>query len=127
MHALSTATLGISKEEATTIRLYTGDLLYPTLNRALRTQEAVNIQPWFPYLKLFHNAVKKLPTVAELFCRGESTDWIASKKAGSIVTWVNSSSHLHTFRRLHPQLSNSVTHRYPEAYPNDIDFQNRAI
>ena len=82
----------LTKDEGAAIGLYTRNYIYPSLNEALRSKEAVNIQPWFSYLKLFHNAVKKLTSTNRLLCRGEPTDWIKSPTAGAILTWVPMSS-----------------------------------
>ena len=87
----------LSQTELAAIKVYTMDAVYVPLNAALRSRNSKNIQPWFPYLKIFHNAVKKLSTTNRLLCFGERTNWIASEELGSIVTWVNSSSYVHAF------------------------------
>ncbi|CAF1294327.1 unnamed protein product [Rotaria sordida] len=61
---------GLSKEEIATIKLYVScSFLYLPLNEALRSEQYEQIKPWFPYLKLFHNAIYKLPERAGIHCR----------------------------------------------------------
>lgn len=91
----------LSQTEVAAITAYTMDEIHMPLNAALRSQNSKNIQPWFPYLKIFHNAVKKLPTTDQLLCLRDYTNWIASEQPGSIITWVNSSSsYIHVFQGL---------------------------
>ena len=81
--------MGLPEDEATAIRLYTHDYIYQCVNRVLRTQELVKIQPWFAYLKLFHTAVEKASPENSTFCRGETSQWMDAYNIGSIVTMVN--------------------------------------
>ncbi|CAF1651913.1 unnamed protein product, partial [Adineta ricciae] len=71
----ATATLGLTSEEVATIKAYTANCLYFTLNSALRTEKYFSIEPWFPYLKLFQLALTKLNATEGTFCRGESRKW----------------------------------------------------
>jgi hypothetical protein len=81
---------GLTRDEAAAILVYTaGCGVYRELNKALRNETFEIIEPWFPYLKLLHTALNKLPSVKGAYCRGESTDWIKSYSVGSIVPLVN--------------------------------------
>jgi hypothetical protein len=85
----SKPTFELTKEEVAAVTIYTSNEIYQTVNRALRTEELANIQPWFAYLKLFHTAINKLSPQKHTFCRGESNNWIDSYGIGSILTLVN--------------------------------------
>lgn len=80
---------GLTKDESAAITLYTCQSIYRYLNVALRTKDLAKIQPWFAYLKLFHNAIKKLSPVKKIYCRGENSNWITSHSIGSTVILVN--------------------------------------
>ena len=64
----------LSRDESAAVYLYTmewGDeSLYRVLNKALRSEKRRELTQWFPYLKLFDTALKKLPTVRECLWRG---------------------------------------------------------
>ncbi|CAF5005970.1 unnamed protein product, partial [Rotaria sp. Silwood1] len=65
----STDANGLSKEEIVTIKLYVSCFfLYIPLNEALRSEQYEQIKTWLPYLKLFHNAIYKLPERAGVHC-----------------------------------------------------------
>ncbi|CAF3922187.1 unnamed protein product [Rotaria sordida] len=85
----STDANGLSKEEIATIKLYVSCFfLYLPLNEALRSEQYEQIKPWFPYLKLFHNAVYKLPKRAGVHCRVVSgNNKIDLYQVDSFVTW----------------------------------------
>ncbi|CAF1294312.1 unnamed protein product [Rotaria sordida] len=87
----STDANGLSKEEIATIKLYVSCFfLYLPLNEALRSEQYEQIKPWFPYLKLFHNAVYKLPKRAGVHCRVVSgNNKIDLYQVDSFVTWVS--------------------------------------
>ena len=56
---------GLEKDEAAAIYLYTMEMgpgsLYRVLNKTLRFEDRGILKPWFPFLRLFINALKKLP------------------------------------------------------------------
>jgi hypothetical protein len=79
----------LTKDESAAIRLYTGSWVYEGVNGALRTQGLAEIQPWFAYLKIFHNTIKKLTSQNVTYCRGEKGNWIDSYDIGSNVTLVS--------------------------------------
>jgi hypothetical protein len=83
------ATYGLTEDESAAITIYTANSVYPSVNRALRTESLEEIRPWLAYLKLFHTGSIKLSTKKRTFCRGEDTNWIDSYSIGSIVTWVS--------------------------------------
>ncbi|CAF4163189.1 unnamed protein product [Rotaria sp. Silwood2] len=87
----STDANGLSKEEIATIKLYVSCFfLYIPLNEALRSEQYEQIKPWFPYLKLFHNAIYKLPERAGVHCRLVSGNIkIDLYQVDSFVTWVS--------------------------------------
>jgi hypothetical protein len=82
-------TFALTMDESAAITLYTSQSIFRHLNRALRTKDLTTIQPWFAYLKIFHTAIQKLPSINKTYCRGEKSDWIESYSIGSILTWVN--------------------------------------
>ncbi|CAF3968172.1 unnamed protein product [Rotaria sordida] len=81
---------GLSKEEIATIKLYVScSFLYIPLNEALRSEQYEQIKPWFSYLKLFHNAIYKLPERAGVHCRLVSgNNNIDLYQVDSFVTWI---------------------------------------
>ncbi|CAF1200514.1 unnamed protein product [Rotaria sp. Silwood1] len=87
----STDANGLSKEEIATIKLYVSCFfLYLPLNEALRSEQYEQIKPWLPYLKLFHNAIYKLPERAGLHCRVVSGNIkIDLYRVDSFVIWVS--------------------------------------
>ncbi|CAF2088332.1 unnamed protein product [Rotaria magnacalcarata] len=89
--SLATAkpTKGLTTEEVAVIKSYTSSCrLYEMLNAALRTEQQVNIQPWFAYLKLFQMAIVKIPAKYGSYCRGITGDYHNMYKVGSTVVWV---------------------------------------
>ncbi|CAM4939061.1 unnamed protein product [Rotaria socialis] len=89
---------GLTRDESAAIYIYTmewGDTaLYRVLNQALRSENRQALKIWFPYLRLFDEALRKLPTVKEVLWRGISLDIGRSFVRNQIVTWwsVNSCS-----------------------------------
>ncbi|CAF0995773.1 unnamed protein product [Rotaria magnacalcarata] len=93
--SLATAkpTKGLTTEEVAVIKSYTSSCrLYEMLNAALRTEQQVNIQPWFAYLKLFQMAIVKIPAKYGSYCRGITGDYHNMYKVGSTVVWWGISS-----------------------------------
>ncbi|CAM4815094.1 unnamed protein product [Rotaria magnacalcarata] len=89
---------GLTRDESAAIYIYTmewGDTaLYRVLNQALRSENRQALKIWFPYLRLFDEALHKLPTVKEVLWRGISLDIGKTFVRNQIVTWwsVNSCS-----------------------------------
>ena len=82
---------GLTREESAAVYLYTmewGDQsLYRLLNKDLRSKDTSVSIPWFNYLKLFENALQKLPKVKKCIWRGmdDSDDKHFTK--GSEIIW----------------------------------------
>ncbi|CAF1239970.1 unnamed protein product [Rotaria sp. Silwood1] len=87
----STDANGLSKEEIVTIKLYVSCFfLYIPLNEALRSEQYEQIKTWLPYLKLFHNAIYKLPERAGVHCHVVSDNIkIDLYRVDSFVIWVS--------------------------------------
>jgi len=65
---------GLSCDESAAVYLYTmeadANSLYRVLNKTLRDEDRSKVKPWFAYLKLFDEAVSKLPTAKQCLWRG---------------------------------------------------------
>ncbi|CAF1453302.1 unnamed protein product [Rotaria sp. Silwood1] len=91
---------GLTKDEAAALFLYTLEAgeysFYAVLNRALREEERRKLTPWFSFLKLFDEALEKLPTVKGCIWRGVSQDVSKDYVMGAVKTWwsINSCSSL---------------------------------
>ncbi|CAF3100694.1 unnamed protein product [Rotaria sp. Silwood2] len=89
---------GLTHDESAAIYIYTmewGDTsLYSVLNKALRSENRQALKIWFPYLKLFHIALDKLPTVKGAVWRGVPLDIGQNFIKNQTVTWwsINSCS-----------------------------------
>ena len=65
----------LTRDESASIYLYSmSSSLYFHLNDALRAEDREKLKPWFPFLKLFITALKKLPSVTETVWRGINFD-----------------------------------------------------
>ncbi|CAF1411932.1 unnamed protein product [Rotaria sordida] len=68
----------LTLDESAAIYIYTmqwnDSCLYDHLQTALNSNDRSTIEPWFAYLKLFKNALDKLPTVKAEVWQGESFD-----------------------------------------------------
>ncbi|CAF1298103.1 unnamed protein product [Didymodactylos carnosus] len=67
---------------------------YLILNRALISENHPSLKPWYLYLKLFDNALQKLPSQKMIVWRGIRKDVTKNFKKNDVVTWwsVNSCS-----------------------------------
>eukprot|EP00037_Helgoeca_nana_P037819 m.17889 g.17889 ORF g.17889 m.17889 type:complete len:692 (+) comp9448_c1_seq1:338-2413(+) len=61
---------GLSREEAAALNLYTQEILYRSLNTALRSMERIAVKPFFPVLKLLLQALGKIPAYTGSLFRG---------------------------------------------------------
>ncbi|CAF4655148.1 unnamed protein product, partial [Rotaria sp. Silwood2] len=56
----------LTRDESAAIFLYSmPSTFYSCLNNALRDEDREKLKPWFPFLKLFITALKKLPLVED--------------------------------------------------------------
>lgn len=83
----------LTKDECAAIYLYTMDW-YPKdetlsirLNAALRTKDPKHVAPYYPYLKLFHTALSKLPSVTTTLWRGVTGDLTDEYMTGTSFVW----------------------------------------
>jgi hypothetical protein len=87
---------GLTKDESAAILLYTmeaeEDSFYSILNQSLRREDRRLVKPWFPFIKLFDTALRKLPTVKGCIWRGITGDFSESYKQNEVITWWNFSS-----------------------------------
>ncbi|CAF3947335.1 unnamed protein product [Rotaria sp. Silwood1] len=86
----------LTRDESATLYLYTmewGDnSLYKVLNEALRSKHRTRVTSWFPFLKLFHTAIQKLPNVQKNLWRGIKRDFTNKYKKDDVITWWSISS-----------------------------------
>ncbi len=79
-HCSKSNKYNMTREESAAIFLYTMEwypseqTVYSMLNRTLRSEKRENIVEWFAYLKLFLNALNKLPEVKAVVWRGIKAD-----------------------------------------------------
>lgn len=84
--------VGLTRDQAASIRLYTMTWepmsLYRALNDTLREKDRSKLIPWFLYLKLLFGALDRLPptTMTRLF-RGTKKDLSAQYVLGKTVVW----------------------------------------
>ncbi len=85
--------LGLDEDEAAAVHVYTmASAFYKQLNAALRDPDRSRAKPFYPFLRLFLEAVARLPgTDAPLF-RGVGADLHAQYPNGGEVTWWGVSS-----------------------------------
>lgn len=89
---------GLTIDESAAIMLYTLEWspheksLYLILNRTLRDTNRKNLQPWFPYLKLFIWALSKLPSKKINAFRGVKEDLHEAYVADNTIVWWGFSS-----------------------------------
>lgn len=77
----------LTVEEAAAVHMYTTNHLYKALNEALRSSDRDKIRQYFLYLRLFLNALQKLPTSTEKLYRGVALDLSSQYKKDTQVTW----------------------------------------
>ncbi|CAF0772951.1 unnamed protein product [Adineta steineri] len=89
---------GLTIEESTSIRLYSmedgfqGTPLYAVLNGLLRSRDRSNLEPWLLYLKLFHTALSRLPSIRQVVYRGVKADVSKEYQMGKTIKWWSFSS-----------------------------------
>ncbi|CAF4191791.1 unnamed protein product, partial [Adineta steineri] len=87
---------GLTREESAAIYIYTMDWgeqsLYRVLNGLLRINDRTVLVPWHGYMKLFDNALKKLPSNHMNVWRGVNVDISKNFKEGEELTWWNITS-----------------------------------
>lgn len=82
----------LSKELYAAILLYTSNAIYANLNKCLREENRAAVKKYFPYLRLFLEAMNKLPQQSRVLWRGVSVDLFDQYKVGSTITWWGVSS-----------------------------------
>ena len=85
--------LTLTHDEIASIRLYTMEWkkkkpsLYTLLNERLRSANRSTLIDWFLYLRLFINALAKIPSRPRLLFRGVKLNLSADYQMGEVVTW----------------------------------------
>lgn len=93
-----TSEYDLTREESAAIYLYTMDWgersLYRELNKLLRIEDRSILIPWYGYLRLFDNAIEKLPNQQMVLWRGINVDVSKNFEEGDEMTWwaINSCS-----------------------------------
>lgn len=89
----------LTQDESASIMLYTmewephDECLYVVLNNTLRSKNRnKTLKLWYPYLRLFLNALYRLPPIANTFYRGVKENLIERYKKDSTVVWWGFSS-----------------------------------
>lgn len=83
----------LTADESASIMLYTMEFhsskssLYREINQALRSQNALAIRPFHPYLKLILHALSKLPSFRGTVWRGVKMDFHQVYKRGDYHIW----------------------------------------
>jgi len=90
---------GLSQDESASIMLYTmgweplDECLYIVLNATLRSSNREQkLKPWYLYLRLFLNALFRLPPLREIAYRGVKLDMSKSYTTGQTIVWWGFSS-----------------------------------
>jgi hypothetical protein len=87
---------GLTRDESAAVYLYTMEggenSFYKVLNEKLRSENRAALKPWFPFLKLFDMALKKLPTTKGCIWRGISGDVSGQFMKDQVLTWWSISS-----------------------------------
>ena len=90
---------GLSPDESASIMLYTmswdpmDECLYIALNRTLRSSDRQQaLKPWYSYLRLFLNALSRLPPLSTVVHRGVKLDMSKQYVKGTTVVWWGFSS-----------------------------------
>ena len=85
--------LGLDEDEAAAVHVYTmASVFYRQLNAALRDRDRARAKPFYPFLRLFLEAVGRLPASADPLWRGVGADLRAQYPSGAEVTWWGVSS-----------------------------------
>jgi len=82
----------LTEDESAAVYLYTNDWgdqsLHRVLNQALQSDDRRILTPWLGFLKLFNNALEKLPTVKDTIWRGLSNNIAKQlKENDEVVCW----------------------------------------
>ncbi len=90
---------GLSQDESASIMLYTmgwkplDECLYVVLNKTLRSPDRQEtLEPWYLYLRLFLNALFRLPPLQKTAYRGVKLDMSQSYVTGATIAWWGFSS-----------------------------------
>lgn len=74
------------------IMLYTSNAIYRALNNALRSEDRTKIKKYFSYLRLFLEALGRLPQQKRTLWRGVGVDLYDEYQVGKTITWWGVSS-----------------------------------
>ena len=87
---------GLTRDESAAVYLYTieggQNSFYKILNQTLRSEDRVKLKPWFLFLRLFDEALNKLPTVKGSVWRGVPGDISQQFMKDQVLTWWSISS-----------------------------------
>jgi len=89
---------GLTRDESNSIRLYTLEWqprecsLFYLLNRALRSQNRQQLEPWLPFLRLILTALSRLPSTSLIVYRGINMDLARQYPMGATFVWHGFSS-----------------------------------
>jgi hypothetical protein len=87
---------GLTRDESAAVYLYTMEggenSFYRVLNEALRSENRPALKPWFPFLKLFDEALNKLPIVKGSVWRGVPGNISGQFMKDQVLTWWSISS-----------------------------------
>ncbi|RHY91536.1 hypothetical protein DYB35_003164 [Aphanomyces astaci] len=74
------------------IVLYTGNWIYSQLNSTLRSENRTAIRKYFNYLRVFLEAMCRMPQKEQTLWRGVSVDLFDAYEPGKVITWWGVSS-----------------------------------
>ncbi|RQM26885.1 hypothetical protein B5M09_005431 [Aphanomyces astaci] len=74
------------------IVLYTGNWIYSQLNSTLRSENRTAIRKYFNYLRVFLEAMCRMPQKEQTLWRGVSVDLFEAYEPGKVITWWGVSS-----------------------------------
>jgi len=74
------------------VMLYTSNAIYRDLNKVLRGEDRSKVKKYFNYLRLFLEALGRLPQATKSLWRGMNVDLFDEYKLGKTVTWWGVSS-----------------------------------
>ncbi|CAF4684890.1 unnamed protein product, partial [Rotaria socialis] len=84
---------GLTQDESASIMLYTmiwepvDECLYYVLNRILRSEGRRRLTPWHLFLRLFINALFRLPLLSTTVYRGVPLDLSMQYREGETIVW----------------------------------------
>ncbi|KAF0751170.1 hypothetical protein AaE_006482, partial [Aphanomyces astaci] len=82
----------MDKELYGSIVLYTGNWIYSQLNSTLRSENRTAIRKYFNYLRVFLEAMCRMPQKEQTLWRGVSVDLFDAYEPGKVITWWGVSS-----------------------------------